>query len=375
MKSDTGNFDFDVFGSASSRLNCRVIPYGSYGQQSDHPVEPYQYRTNHLGGYQHPVKSCYGLPSSYPEFPEENVDYGLQSGLQSNTSYQLMGAEHLAVPSNYSVSRSSWAPQPQLPKQSLFIEPESAYNHSQPLPYPGNSYPLRTPVASEPKGLPLNGGPPSFPNPMTANDRVLPFPAANRPAQVGTGTPFLRTTTALQAGYQAYDNLPVMNTNMLNGVKSHNAGSASENGSIAGGYLPLSSNSPESLSSIASSQLSYTSQHLRVAHQQQELYTPSSEHLYSGHSPAHLSDPASEPTYGPSSTLKRGSHSSQSSVQEGGGLPPLTNGNQLANGHRYVPYESESNPLPATYVDQQSVSIPQQSLPVANRGTNTISTA
>jgi hypothetical protein len=326
MKSDGSGSDFGYDpGAAVSRMQCRIVPQGPQYAPLHTPsvtYDAYQYRSNSLSAYQYPVKSYYSEIPAFAEFPDENVDYGLQA-----SPYQLMNPDHLAISpsSNYassSVTGRGWTPAPQISKNaSLFLEQEPTYNHGQ-LPYHAGSFPLRPAISPESKGLALSGMP-SLPAPIAGNDRVLPYPAANRQAQ---STSFLRSNDGLpsasQAGYQPYSIMPA--SHVVNGIKAVN-NTVSENSS----YHPMSSTSPESL---PSSQATYNaSGHSdSISQQQNEMYTPSNEDPYNHAEP-------SDSSYGTSSARsERGSQSSQTTTAETS-LPSLLSGN-LANGHPYIPY-------------------------------------
>ena len=325
MKSDGSGSDFGYdTGAAASRLQCRMIPQGpQYAPLHTPPVtfDPYQYRSSSQSAYQYPVKPCYAEIPAMAEFADENVDYGLQA-----SPYQLMNSDHLAISSSPNYVSSStgrgWTPAPQISKSaSLFLEQEPVYNHGQ-LPYHAGSFLLRPAISPESKGLALSGMS-SLPAPITGNDRVLPYPAANRLAHC---TSFLRNGDGLhsgfQTGYQPYSGNST--SNVVNSVKIVNNNAVSENSS----YLPMSSTSPESLSS---SQTTYSpsGQSGSISQQQGDMYTPSNEDLY------HHAEPSD--SYGTSSARsERGSQSSQTTTGETP-LPSLVNGN-LANGHPYIPY-------------------------------------
>ena len=295
-----------------------MISGGSFGQPTPVSVDGYPpYRQNSIPGYQYPVKpyTSYGLPTGYPEFAEENVDYALQTGLQSNTAY-LMATDQLAMSQPYPSARGPWGqtPLPQLQKQPLYMESDATYSHgnSGQLPYPGAGgypLPLRTPISPDPKALAL-------PLPLTGNDRVLPFPAANRVPQPGPGpghtTSFLRSTNSIQPAYQTYDGL-MMNNNL------RSAPAPSETSSMSSGYgMSMSGGSPESMSSLSSAggnassnPLSYPGAGVQIQtlsphphHQPQPQHQPQPE-LYHPqptmyHTVSHPSSPSPDNAYGPS---------------------------------------------------------------------------
>lgn len=331
MKNDDSDFGYDP--TAVSGLQCRMVPYGpqSYAPQSTLGTDAYQYRASSLSAYQYPLRPNYSGIPPFAEFADENFDYGLQA-----SSYSLVNPDHLAMPPSYAtpgVGRG-WTPAPQVSKStSLFLEQEPVYNQGQ-LPYQSNNgFPLRPTISPENRTLSLSGAVPSLPAPINGNDRVLPYPAAQRPAQVGS---FLRSSDSLtpttQPGYSSYNGL--MSSNMLNSVKAANGAAVSENASLSPPYLPIASTSPKSLSS----QLAYSSHSLPISQQSSEMYPPSQDSLF------HSND-SSDSAYGPSTSgSKRGSQSSHTSNTESS-LPSYSNGN-LANERAYVPYTSQLYPAP-----------------------------
>jgi hypothetical protein len=330
MKSESAGYDYDP--SASSRLNCRMMPYGpqSYGMG----VDTYQYRHNSLSAYQFPVKSYYPTIPQYDAY--DDVEYGLQG-----SSYPLLPPEHLSIP-NYTTSSTGrgWTPTPQIPKTSLFLEQsESAYNHGQ-LPYHHGSsaFPLRAAISPEPKSLSLHGLNPSLPAPpLPGNDRLLPIPAANRLSQGS----FLRAADSLlpasPPSYQPYSG--VMNASVLNNLKNHSNSTVHESP-----YISMSSSSPESLNS---SQMAYSSSGQVLSSQSQEMYpTTNSESLFTPNE-------SSESSYGHSSPAsKRGSQSSHATNADSS-LPSISSAS-LVNRHTYVPSPYQSS-YPAPPIEVQSV--------------------
>lgn len=316
--------------STTSRLQCRMVPYGHHAvvQQTTPVGEGYYQRNSSLTGYQYPVK-YYPMPAyEYSEEKFEN-DFNIQ------TTYPTMNSEQLISP-NYSIASAnrSWTPTAQLPKNvntPVYLEQDSTYNHGQ-LAY--QSYPYRPSTinaenkASVLAGQILSGSLPALPAPASGNDRVLPFPAANR------SQTYVRSNNGLPSAsmnYQSYEGL--MGTKAL--VSSINDNSVSSNSALSASYMAYSSSSPESLSS---SQTAYSSQ--AMSQQSADVYTPSSnEGLF------HPSE-SSESSYGTSSEApKRGSSSSQG----GQNMSSLSQGN-LVNGHPYVPYNSAAT-YPAPPMD------------------------
>lgn len=336
MKNESAEFNNFEPPSAAVRLGCRMIPYGhhSYVQQAAPVVDgTYFPRSASLSGYQYaPAAKYYTMP---PFEYQEDGEFVIQP------SYPAMTSELLS--SNFSVPNVSraWTPGPQLAKNgSMYLEEGSSFNHGQ-LPY--HTYPIRPTISPETKPSSLSGQTLSGSLPAPAdsgNNRVLPFPAANR-----QGGSYLHPTSSsipnTQGTYHSYDG--VMAAPTPTRVKI-NSSAVSENGSILASYPAYSSSSPESLAS--SSQTAYSSQ--AMSQQSSEIYTPNNEGF-------HLNDTA-ESSYGPSSeSAKRGSQSSQGGPDSS--MPSLSNGN-LANGHAYVPsYNSQSSyPAPPMEVHQASQS-------------------
>lgn len=330
---------------AAPRVQCRIATQGTtYTSPHSSPVDydSYPFRGHNMSAY-HYSKPYYpaGVPA-FPDFADDTVEYGLHGA-----SYQLLSSDPLGIPINSNFgsagSNRGWNPATQLPKAAPFFmdqdtafKPDVVYNQGQPS-YHGGSFPTRSPLTPEAKGLSLTAIP-SLPAPVAGNDRLLPYPSANRqPAQVGA---FHRAVDSMsnnvQSGCHSYNNL--MTSNMLSGSKAMTFNPVSDNSS----YLPVSSNSPESL---ASPLINYSgSDHsISLSHHQSDIYG-TNEGLYSG------SDP-SDSSYGTSSgESKRGSHSSHA-TSIGGSIPSTTEGN-LVNGHAYVPYNGKiSSICPAPRMD------------------------
>ncbi|KAE8452740.1 hypothetical protein EG329_013012 [Mollisiaceae sp. DMI_Dod_QoI] len=319
MKSETSAYDFESSNGASSRLNCRMVPFGPHVFPSQGPslaIDPYSYRNNSLSPYPYGLKGFYPLPP-YGEYGDENVEYGLQQ-------CQLFSGDHMGMTPNYTNAPPprTWGSTPQLSKSLPFLEaPAPTYGHGQ-LPYNGTNFDLRSNISPEPKTIPLAGGS-SLPPPVSAGiDRVLPFPASNlpssRPPQVSQ---YLPPADSILPGTHARGSYIDYNT--VQTLKSHNNNAVSDNSSIStSSYLPLGNNNPESLNS---SQTTYPNPSFSLPSSQPEVYTPphSSDGLFH----------QAESSYGTSDpSPKRGSQSSQGGND---GLPPLSG--TLANGHKYIP--------------------------------------
>ncbi|TVY37203.1 putative transcriptional regulatory protein [Lachnellula occidentalis] len=316
MKNEPNDFNHFEPPSSAARVQCRMVPYGHHAYaQPTTPVDTYYQRSNaSLSGYQYAANPKYYTMPPF-EFQDDG-DFAMQQ------SYPAAMSSDQLLSSNFPVSSVSrtWTPGPQSSKNApMYLEQESSFSHGQ-LPY--HSYPLRPTISPETKPSLLNGqvlsG--SLPAPESGNNRVLPFPAANRQA----GSYLHSSSSGLptsQGGYQSYDGLVSTNTQSRKSV--------SDNASLSSSYLPYSSSSPESL---ASSQRAYSSHTL--SQQNADIYAPSHEGLF------HANE-STESSYGTSSeTPKRESHSSQGGPE--GSMPSMTNGN-LANGHAYVPYNNQSS--------------------------------
>ncbi|KAL5321619.1 hypothetical protein ACEPPN_009579 [Leptodophora sp. 'Broadleaf-Isolate-01'] len=333
MKNECPTYDFDSSGGAASRLNCRTgtMPFGSHSfapQPAPLPLDGYQYRNNPMSNYPYStVKSYYPMPS-YADFGDDSGDYSLQSG--------LMGSDHLGLGSNYITNSSGrvWTPGPggPMPKIPLFIEQSDVpYSHNQ-LPFHG--YPLRGNMNSESKNGSMSGMSASLPPPPanTSVDRMLP-PVPSTNSRLAQTSSFTRTSDGLpstststlqsQSQSQSYTDF------MMRAPKNHNNNNAvSENSSLStASYLPMSSTSPESLTS---SHLAYGSQPSISMSQHNDIYTPPSTDGLCAN------DSSGESSYSHvSEGSKRGSHSSHTSSGDGS-LPSLSHGGgRLANDREY----------------------------------------
>lgn len=365
MKMESVAYDYDPSAGAASRLNCRMMPYGPQFNPHAAPMslDGLPYRNNSLSSYQYQVRPFYPMPA-YGDFGDEGVDYGLQS--------QLIGAEHLgmAMP-NYTISNSArgWTPGPPVPKTPLYIEQsDTPYNHGQ-LPFHGGGYPPRASIPSDSKNAPLNGMGAPLPAPISAGtpinsslDRTLPFPAANRPTQMG---PFLRSADGLPSAATLHSQ-SYQDYNLTRGNKKIGSTTPHDNASMSSSYvLPNSSTSPETLSST---QMAYGSQPpMNMSQQTVNFNSPLSDDFYSVSA---ATTGSSGSPYRHSSTSEgstRGSHSSQASTGDSS-LPSITDsGGRLANDREYhfptMPYTNNQNfPMPPvihqpTPVSRTSISV------------------
>jgi len=310
MKSDLTGYEYDP--SASSRLNCRMIPFGpqSYGMG----VDAYQYRHNSLSSFQFSpssVKPYYSLPQ-YSDFAD---DYDI-----NGSPYPLLPNDSLAIPS-YTTSSTGrgWAtPTPQLPKTSLYLEQQdSAYSHGQ-LPYHSGDFSLRPAISPEPKSLSMHGLTTSLPT--TANDRLLPVPAANRQS-----ASFMRAADGFlavsQPSFAAYDGL--MSASVLTSLKNH-SNSTGHNPS----YMSTMSSSSSESHNSNSSQIAYSSGPI-LSSQSHEMYPQSGDNYTSGESP--------DSAYGPSSPVSK--QNSQNAL-------PLHSEDHLREPYRVPPYQQSHAPAP-----------------------------
>ncbi|CZS88089.1 uncharacterized protein RCO7_01058 [Rhynchosporium graminicola] len=323
LKQECSTYDFDPSGGAASRLNSRTgtMPFGSHAfVPQSAPLSPdgYQYRNTSLPAYPYTIRPFYAMPS-YGDFGEEGVDYGLQ--------VPLMGTEHLALTPNYITSSAAgrgWTPQ--MPRTPLYVEQsETPYNHNQ-LPFHG--YPPRLNSNSEIKHGSLNGIGGSLPPPSLINgnvDRMLPpVPSSNnRTAQIG---PYLRSNDGLPAT-TTLQTQPYPDFGMIRNSKHHNNNTISDNSSMASvSYMPMSSTSPESLSS---SQMAYGSQTSMSMSQHSDIYTPpSTDGLCTNES-------SGAPSYGHISGASKGGSQSSHASSGDGSLPPLQNGSGPVNDREY----------------------------------------
>lgn len=343
MKSDAAEFGYDS-AAAVSRIHCRMTPYGPQHQ----PYTPHitslgpdgfpSYRNNSLSAYQAPLK-YYGI-SSYGDFADENVDYGLHA-----SNYSIMNQERVGIPYTSLGSTRAWN-QPQIPKNSsLFMEQDSSYSHGQ-LPYhiPAYPNPIRSAVSPESNSLSLNGMPTAPPAP-NGTDRVLPAPASYRAAQMGGS--YLRSIESILPMSQPpmhYSNNGLMSTSMMNAVKALNTSSVSENSSMSSTYLPLSS-SPDSGSS---SQISFGSQSVSSGQQNHDGYTLDHESSQQHTLYQHHDNSSDNLAYVPSSSGSNRPSISSQNGDESQSLPSNNGGGPLPNRHYYIPPVSTqaSYPVP-----------------------------
>ncbi|CZR53312.1 uncharacterized protein PAC_03190 [Phialocephala subalpina] len=359
MKNETPAYDFDSSAGAGSRLNCRMVPSGPYSIPPQGPslgYDPYVYRNNSLSAYQYGVRPFYPSPP-YGDFGDDNIEYG-----QCLSTYQLLPsaipADQMGLPSNYTnpPPLRTWGSTPQLQKSLPFLEvPTLTYGHGQ-LPYNGNSYDPRSNVGAEQKTISSSGVASSLPAPVnTGIERMLPsltFPANTAPVSRPQAGQYLPSADNLLPSTQTRGQYIDYNT--VQTVKSQNNNAVAENGSLsASSYLPLSSNSPESL---GSSQTNYPTPAYSVPSSQPNVYTPPQSHdgLF------HPGTEASESSYSPSNNTERSRNNSRS--RQGGGshdgLPSFSSSTSgtLANDRPYIPpihYPQQHYPQPPVALHPQ----------------------
>ena len=247
LKNDGNDFNYDSSTTAVSRVHCRMSPYGpSHPSYNPHvaPLGPdaySSYRHTPLSAYQ-PIK-YYGI-SSYNDFADENVDYGLPA-----SNYSIINQESIGIPYTSIGSTRAWA-QPQAPKTgSLFVE-DSSYNH---LPSYSN-LPYRPNMNPESKSLSLHSMANALSPSVSGTDRVLPAPAPVHYRTPQVAGSYLRSAeNTLPVSQTAMFNNGLMSTQMVNAVKALSASSSNES-MASSTYLPLSSSPPES---VPSSHMSY----------------------------------------------------------------------------------------------------------------------
>lgn len=345
MKNDTVEY-YDS-GPTAPRVNCRMVPYGPQAYAPP-PIalgsDGFPCRQGSMS-YPYQGKGYYGM-SSYGEFTEENIDYGLQS-----TSYPLMGAENINMGPAYSSIGRGWTPATHHPKNNLlFLGEDSPYSHPQ-ASYAANGYALRPAISPGSKGMSMTGISNSLPALVAGTDRLLPMPPHRPLVRSGDGL----STRSLDGMHQYGGDL--LNNSVISN-KSMNSNSASENAIINSPYGALSQGGPDA---GTPTHLNCSSQGLGTNHQPNDMYThsssgrlydsitaSSSEDLQSGSSgriydsiATSSSEDLDSGSYGVvSPSSKRPLHGSQTD-----GSGPSQQGD-LANGHRYVPYQQQSYPAP-----------------------------
>ncbi|KAG0653081.1 putative transcriptional regulatory [Hyphodiscus hymeniophilus] len=235
MKNDGTDFSYDSAPTAAvSRVNCRMSVYGPQHQPYTPQVTPLgqdtypPYRHSSLSTYQ-PVK--YYAISSYNDFADENVDYGIPT-----SNYSVLNQDPINIPYN-NVGSARWA-QHQLPKSnSLFVEQDAPYNH---LPSYPNAFPYRPNLNTESKSLSLHSMANALSPSVSGADRVLPAPAPVHYRTAQVAGPYLRSTDnslSLSQGPVYNNNNGLMGTHMINAVKALSASSSSES-MTSSSYLP-----------------------------------------------------------------------------------------------------------------------------------------
>ncbi|KUJ18062.1 uncharacterized protein LY89DRAFT_36455 [Mollisia scopiformis] len=348
LKSETSNYDFDP-GSAGSRVNCRMIPFGPHSYASQGPplsFGPYPGRNNSMPAYQYGAKQYY---SAYGDFADDSVDYGV------NLQYQpLLPGEQIGLgTTNFDPSpeaRAWIAAQPQPLKSLPFLDgPTQIYSHGQSS-YNGSNYDPRSNISVDLKPIQLTGMSSSLPNLASpGNDRQLPFPAnvpVSRPTQLNQ---YLPPAEGILTGTQTRG--PYMDFGTVQTIKSQNNNAVADNNSMpTSSYLPVANDSPQSLNS---SQSTYSAPTISLPSPQPEVYTPSqgsndgllnatdsfSPRSSSSYHSIVNNDSSNDAYNHRGSRNERGSYSRNPSD----GLPSMTTG-LLANGQQYSPAPSAFAP-------------------------------
>ena len=363
MKNDGNDFGYDSATSALLRFQCRTSPFGPQSQSYNPHGSPLNsdtslsHRHSSFSAYQ-PFK-YYGT-SSYGEFTDENVEYGMPT-----SNYPIINQGSTTIPYASVGSARGWA-HAQLPKSNaLFVEQDSSYGH---CPLPSYSTPLtyRPSVNSELKSSSLHSMSNALSPAVIGTDRVLPAPATG-PCRVAQGTSsYHRATDNSLPMSQAtmYSDSSPMGISMVNAVKALSGGSASDS-MASSTYIPLSSSHIES---VPSSQISYGSHCLPYVQHNDGSYTES----HDGH---HSLYQSSNNTSGETSNYSISqtsssisSHRPSISSQSGDdGRSQANNASgSLVNGYQYTPPAADHGSYPTPLLqprstDQAAKIFPQQS--------------
>lgn len=336
----------------------RNVPYGSqaYGPHNSLPIDNYAHRSNSIPTpYQYSSRQSYA-PTYAPTYAHEGLDYDIDA-----TSYGLLPVDSYPI-SNYTTSNvREWtpapvpAPAPQLSKHAMYLDhSDTAYSQPSSL-YPANGY--RISIGTEQK-LPLTSMPPQLPAPLptTGVDRILPYPAANRPAQVAS---FLRSNDGLP--YASFTGLGLSSNHdyTVDRVTKPPHGNSISDSSVSESPAPLMTSyltpSNNSTESLAAQQMQYNSQQLALEQQNSDDYTPrniqhqsyeqgprNSSYRHGGSFSRHVQqvEGQSEEQVPTSQTQDEQQH-----------IPSVSD--NLANGHQYVPYKSPAYPLPPVGIPGQ----------------------
>jgi len=312
-----------------------MVPYGPQSFPEPTPLGPDGYicRPQSLAAYQYhlPPKHYYPV-ASFPDSYDDNAEYNFPG------SYPLAMQDQLGIPAyaNSNVGRG-WNAASQPPKTSLFPE-QDPYNHGQ---YPVNY--IRPAISPESKSISFGSMASSLPV-TTGTDRMLPLPPA---ATARQEVSYLRSDNhGSNHNSQSTRNLDALRSNnglmsmgLLNAVKAMNTNSVTDNASMPGPYMPLSTTSE----GLPSSQIGYSSQQISSAHQQSQIDPyPSNEngmYLHASNSVESLHG-SYQPSSSPSSKGRVNSRDSDASPTS-----TISSG-QLSNGHEYVPYVQQMDTYP-----------------------------
>ncbi|RDW81967.1 hypothetical protein BP6252_03079 [Coleophoma cylindrospora] len=359
MKAEIAEMTFEPAGTR--QLAFRPTPhYGNYTAQSYSqqvssigPDNWTPYRANSLPGCQYSGKAPHGLSSYQPEYPDVD-SHGVDYSVQGNGA-QLLSSEYIGTPSyGFSGIQRNWISTPPLSRNSLMFSDQGQTNYGpEQVTYHGNDYAIRSPSSPDGRSYSVGSGLPA-PAPIAGNDRVLPYPAINRPVQ--PAGPYLRSNDNgynSQNGAQQYNNMEILEPSAL---KPAHPSMLSETGAGSSSYGPVG----HSLENVPSLQI-YQPHPMSVSQQHGEMYSTGGESTslrgsFQGLSMRNDSTNDLSYSYGPSSdsaSSKRESHSSSSSGESS--VPAL------ANGHAYIPHNQNS---------YSTAAAPIESRPMAHRSSN-----
>ncbi|RDW62622.1 hypothetical protein BP5796_10924 [Coleophoma crateriformis] len=359
MKVEIAEMTFEPAGTR--QLAFRPTPhYGNYTAQpysqqvsSLGPDNWTPYRANSLSGCQYSGKAPHGLSPYQPEYPDVD-SHGVDYSVQGNGA-QLLSSEYIGTSSyGFSGVQRNWISTPPLSRNSLMFSDQGQTNYGpEHVTYHGNDYTIRSPSSPDGRSYSVGSGLPA-PAQVAGNDRVLPYPAINRPVQ--PAGPYLRSNDNgynSQHGAQQYNNIEIIEPSAL---KPAHPSMLSESGAGSSSYGPAGHN----LENVPSLQI-YQPHPMSVSQQHGEIYSTGGESTslrgsFQGLSMRNDSTNDLSYSYGPSSdsaSSKRESHSSSSSDESS--VPAL------ANGHAYIPHNQNSYSTAATPIENR---------PMAHRSSN-----
>ena len=329
MRSDSGDFDYDP-NRIPYRLASHLSNYNVQNYSPQSPIDGFSYRSSPLSVYQYPA-SAYRIP--WNDIPEDNAEYGVQSH-----GYPIIGQENINSPSSYGQNGSIrvWNTGASPRGPAIFIDQDS-YSQTQ-IPLHGGSIHPRSSISPESRGISLN----TMISPLSSssgNDRMLPFPAANRSI-----SSFSRPCDSILPSSQSSS--PSYASNLVSPSMMHqsrNTGNVaiSESGTITS-YIPLSSSNSDSIS--------YTSQSIHA--QSNEPYSSNNDNIY--HNENNSSTDLSY-NYGTGPMPKRGSQSNQTTSE---GSPSSVSAGLLANGRPYIPHTVSNATYPTPPMEIQNSAPP-----------------